>query len=71
MRKLAQSAVLKARAIAGTYVVVLAWDFKTANDAVLSRLLGFAIERGGTARGNNLFPHPQGKGILLCSWCTA
>lgn len=37
--------LLKARAIAGTYVVILAWDFKSQNKANTKGLLGFAIER--------------------------
>jgi phosphatidylserine/phosphatidylglycerophosphate/cardiolipin synthase-like enzyme len=45
MRTTATSAVLKARAIAGTYVVVLAWDVLSAKKAKLKGLLGFAIER--------------------------
>ena len=45
MRTTATSAVLKARAIAGTYVVILAWDVLPAKKAKLKGLLGFAIER--------------------------
>ncbi len=46
MRYPRQNAVLKARAIAGTHVVVLAWDFLGEVRAErLQGLLGFAIER--------------------------
>src|SRR5262245_13877132 len=47
MRTTAQSPVFKARAIAGTHVVILAWDLMpgNANQAKLQGLLGFAIER--------------------------
>ena len=45
MRTTATSTVLKARAIAGTYVVVLAWDVVSGQKAKLKGLLGFAIER--------------------------
>ena len=37
--------VLRARAIAGTYVVVLAWDFAAGQEAKRDRLMGFAIQR--------------------------
>src|SRR5262245_20845682 len=37
--------VLRARAIAGTYVVVLAWDFKPGQEQKRNGLMGFAIER--------------------------
>ena len=36
---------LKGRAIAGTYVVILAWDFKSTPATQRKNLLGFAIER--------------------------
>jgi hypothetical protein len=46
MRVAGQNPVLKARAIAGTHVVILAWDFlPAARTAALQGLLGFAIER--------------------------
>ncbi|MCL4698735.1 MAG: hypothetical protein KJ023_17045 [Burkholderiaceae bacterium] len=46
MRPTKENAVLKVRAIAGTHVVVLAWDFQNAvRTARLVDLLGFAIER--------------------------
>lgn len=46
MRFTRENAVLKARAIAGTHVVVLAWDFQGAvRSARVAGLLGFAIER--------------------------
>jgi phosphatidylserine/phosphatidylglycerophosphate/cardiolipin synthase-like enzyme len=45
MRVTGDSTVLKARAIAGTYVVVLAWDLRSGQEDRLEGLLGFAIER--------------------------
>jgi len=45
MRSTGESSVLKARAIAGTYVVVLAWDLIDGQEARLDGLLGFAIWR--------------------------
>ena len=45
MRSRAQSPMLKARAIAGTHVVILAWDLRPGQRAKLDGLLGFAIER--------------------------
>lgn len=45
MRVTANSDVLKARAIAGTYVVILAWDFMPGQTEKRKGLLGFAIER--------------------------
>ncbi|MBI5716297.1 MAG: hypothetical protein HZC37_01265 [Burkholderiales bacterium] len=46
MRYPRHNAVLKARAIAGTHVVVLAWDFqREVRTQRLQGLLGFAIER--------------------------
>jgi hypothetical protein len=36
---------LKGRAIAGTYVVLLAWDFVKSATTQRKNLLGFAIER--------------------------
>ena len=45
MRPTGTSAVLKARAIAGSYVVVLAWDVVSGQAADLAGCLGFAIER--------------------------
>ena len=45
MRKGAASPVLRARAISGTYVVVLAWDFQPRNEQKRDGLMGFAIER--------------------------
>ena len=45
MRFRGQSPMLKARAIAGTHVVVLAWDLQTGQKTKLAGLLGFAIER--------------------------
>jgi phosphatidylserine/phosphatidylglycerophosphate/cardiolipin synthase-like enzyme len=51
MRTKAASAVLRARAIAGTYVVVLAWDFLPGQDHKKAGLLGFGIERTELANG--------------------
>lgn len=45
MRFTGQSPMLKARAIAGTHVVVLAWNLRAGQKAKLTGLLGFAIER--------------------------
>ncbi|PZQ88716.1 MAG: hypothetical protein DI534_11220 [Leifsonia xyli] len=45
MRALGQSEVLKARAIAGAYVVILAWDFRPGADAKTAGLMGFAVQR--------------------------
>ena len=44
--------LLKGRAIAGTYVVVLAWDFVTESDDNTKDLLGFAIERSEIINGS-------------------
>ena len=50
MRFSASNSVLKARAIAGTHVVVLAWDFMAAvRQQRLAGLLGFAVERSELA----------------------
>lgn len=51
MRTTAESPILRARAIAGTYVVVLAWDVIDGQEDKLDGLLGFAIER--TEYGND------------------
>ncbi|MBE7184323.1 MAG: hypothetical protein INR68_07950 [Methylobacterium mesophilicum] len=45
MRELATGEVLKLRAIAGTYVVVLAWDFVDGQESKREGLLGFAVQR--------------------------
>lgn len=45
MRFTESSALLKVRAIAGTYVVILAWDFMPGQTNKRAGLLGFAIER--------------------------
>jgi len=45
MRRKETGPVLICRAIAGTYVVVLAWDFRPGQEAKKEGLLGFAIER--------------------------
>jgi phosphatidylserine/phosphatidylglycerophosphate/cardiolipin synthase-like enzyme len=45
MRVKAAGPVLRARAIAGTYVVVLAWDFVRGQEAKRNGLMGFAIQR--------------------------
>jgi phosphatidylserine/phosphatidylglycerophosphate/cardiolipin synthase-like enzyme len=52
MRKLGTSPVLRARAIAGTYVVVLAWDFQQGQDQKKTGLMGFAIERAELKNGH-------------------
>lgn len=43
--KINSNGFLKAKAYAGTYVIVLAWDFDSLNDSLTEGLLGFAIER--------------------------
>ena len=45
MRNLARGDVLTVRAIAGSHVVTLAWDFAAGRDEKKQGLLGFAIER--------------------------
>ena len=45
MRQTAVGDVIRVRAIAGTYVVVLAWDFVAGQEARKKGLLGFAIQR--------------------------
>lgn len=45
MRTTEESSVLRARAIAGTYVVILAWDFVPGQDIKKIGLMGFAIQR--------------------------
>src|SRR5215475_13043907 len=52
MRKLADGGVLNVRAIAGSYVVTLAWDFAEGQEDKKKGLLGFAIERSELADGN-------------------
>ncbi len=55
MRVARQNPVLKARAIAGTHVVILAWDFvPAARAAALQGLLGFAIERSEYASNGSI-----------------
>ncbi len=54
MRKSATSSVLRVRAIAGTYVVVLAWDFEPGQEAKHAGLMGFAIERAELKDGNEV-----------------
>jgi phosphatidylserine/phosphatidylglycerophosphate/cardiolipin synthase-like enzyme len=51
MRKSGASPVLRARAIAGTYVVVLAWDFQPGHEQKRTGLMGFAIERAELVNG--------------------
>ncbi len=45
MRTTTSDGILKVRAIAGTYVVVLAWDLLAGKKSKLNGCLGFAIER--------------------------
>ncbi|MDX8449832.1 phospholipase D-like domain-containing protein [Mesorhizobium captivum] len=45
MRATETGEVLRVRAISGTYVVVLAWDFVEGQDAKKNGLMGFAIQR--------------------------
>lgn len=50
--KVISNSTLKGRAIAGTYVVLLAWDFVSSNASQRKKLLGFAIERTETENGS-------------------
>jgi len=45
VRVVAANDIMRARAIAGTYVVTLAWDFLPGQEAKLEGLMGFAVER--------------------------
>src|SRR5262249_21242448 len=54
MRTTARSDVLRARAIAGTYVVVLAWDFQPGQEDKHKGLMGFAIERRELKNGQEV-----------------
>src|SRR5262245_55198407 len=45
MRVRVEGPVIACRAMAGTYVVVLAWDFLPGHEDKKSGLMGFAIER--------------------------
>lgn len=45
MRERAENDILRVRAIAGTYVVVLAWDFVDGQEERRDGLLGFAVQR--------------------------
>lgn len=45
MRTTSTSSMLKAKAIAGTHVVVLAWDLRPGQKSKLDGLMGFAIRR--------------------------
>ena len=51
MRKSLTNGTLRVRAIAGTYVVILAWDFVPGEEARHKDLLGFAIERTELKQG--------------------
>jgi phosphatidylserine/phosphatidylglycerophosphate/cardiolipin synthase-like enzyme len=51
MRKLQPGGVLNVRAIAGSYVITLAWDFAEGQDHKREGLLGFAIERSELKQG--------------------
>ena len=51
MRKSLTNGTLRVRAIAGTYVVILAWDFAPGEEARHDGLLGFAIERTELKQG--------------------
>lgn len=51
MRKLAQGSLLKCRAVAGTHVVTLAWDFLDSEAAKRDAVIGFAIERSELKNG--------------------
>src|SRR5215470_15745158 len=45
MRNLKKGPVLTVRAIGGSHVVTLAWDFSSGQEAKREGLMGFAIER--------------------------
>jgi len=45
MRSIGSSSMLKAKAIAGTHVVALAWDVQPGHKSKLNGLLGFALQR--------------------------
>lgn len=60
--KIISNGYLKAKAYAGTYVVVLAWDFENENQALPEDLLGFAIERQ-ELDGNDIIEKYPLKGI--------
>lgn len=62
MRSIKEGQVLKVRAIAGTYVVVLAWDFMPGQDAARDGLMGFAIERA-ELEGNTVVERYWMRGI--------
>lgn len=62
MRKIVEGKVLKVRAIAGSYVVVLAWDFMPGQEAAKQGLMGFAIERAELS-GNTIVERYWMKGI--------
>ena len=49
---MARGDVLNVRAIAGSYVVTLAWDFAEGQEAKKTGLLGFAIERSELKNGS-------------------
>ena len=54
MRKSESGEVLRVRAIAGTYVVVLAWDFTPESEHKKEGLMGFAIEREELEEGETV-----------------
>lgn len=58
-----QNTVLKARAIAGSHVVVLGWDFVGAQPAKKAKLMGFAIERSEFNVNNVVIERYYLKGI--------
>src|SRR5437868_9608096 len=54
MRKLVKGGVLNVRAIAGSFVVTLAWDFAEGHDDKKKGLMGFAIERTELDKNGNV-----------------
>ena len=54
MRAPANGGTLRVRAIAGSYVVVLAWDTLNGEKPGRTDLLGFAVERSELDAGDNL-----------------
>ncbi|WP_228433399.1 phospholipase D-like domain-containing protein [Chryseobacterium arthrosphaerae] len=61
MRNFILNGFMKAKAYAGTYVIVLAWDFESVEN-VLDELMGFAIQRTEMAGNKILEKYPR-KGI--------
>jgi phosphatidylserine/phosphatidylglycerophosphate/cardiolipin synthase-like enzyme len=63
MRNLQLGSVLNVRAIAGTHVVTLAWDFTAGQEEKKKQLLGFAIERSEMDPNNTVLERYWLRGI--------